>query len=210
MLFCEIYLPRGTHTPEQLRELSDRLALDRLVRYYAATDGDHAEEAASADPGVMTMLADLNHVVIHEIGQWAAGGQPVTSTDPRYLARIYLPAPWRKEMSAFLISAVTAALRTLVTEPQRSRIEVQILGIPDGSYGLDGRIVGEAELLEMISVAKSGPTVPVDSAVLIDPVCGMTAANPELTLEHGGTVYGFCSAGCRKHFSRKLADEATR
>ena len=210
MLFCEIYLPRGTHTPDQLRELSDQLTLARLVENYAATDGEHAEEASSADPGVMTMLADLNHVVIHEIGQWAAGGQPVTSTNPRYLARIYLPAPWRKEMSAFLISAVTAALRTLATEPQRSRIEVQILGIPDGSYGLDGHPVSETELLEMISAAKSGRTVPVDSSVLINPVCGMTAANPELTLEHEGTLYGFCSAGCRKHFTRKLAAEAAR
>ncbi len=153
MLFCEIYLSRGAHTPDQIRALCDRLTLDRLLEDHAATGGRHADEAGTADPGVLRMLADLNHVVVHDIGPWTAGGRPVTADDPRYLARLYLPAPWRKEMSTFLIPAVTAALWTLVAEPHRH----------------------------------TGPRV-----------------------EHEGTTYGFCSAGCHKHFTRTLEARAGR
>ena len=180
---------------------------------YVAAGGEHSDEAASSDAGVLTMLADLNHVVIHEIDHWTAGGHTVDSSHPRYLARFYLPAPWRKDMSAFLIPAVTSALRGLLTEsdPGRGpRVEVQVLGVPEGSYGLDGRIVGEPELMDMISHAKTGPDTPPDPGALIDPVCGMIAMNPELTLVHEGITYGFCSAGCRKHFTRTLAGQAAR
>ncbi len=45
----------------------------------------------------------------------------------------------------------------------------------------------------------------VDDVVLLDPVCGMTVA-PEHArhlAEHEGTVYAFCSVGCRTRFIRE-------
>jgi YHS domain-containing protein len=213
MLFCEIYLPRGAHTPEQLRALTDQLTLASLLKHDVANGGEHTGEAASADPGVLTMLADLNHVVLHEIGPWIAGGKSVDAANPRYLARFYLPAPWRKEMSAFLIAAVAGAIRAAVGEPQLgagARVEVQVLGIAEGSYGMDGRVVGEPELMDMISAAKTGPDATPDSGALVDPVCGMIATDPDLTLTHDGVTYGFCSAGCRKHFTRNRTGEVAR
>jgi len=48
--------------------------------------------------------------------------------------------------------------------------------------------------------AESGPAV--DDIVLLDPVCGMTVdrAHARHLAEHEGTVYAFCSIGCRTRF----------
>jgi xanthine dehydrogenase accessory factor len=45
----------------------------------------------------------------------------------------------------------------------------------------------------------------VDDIVLIDPVCGMTVerAHARHLAEHDGTVYAFCSIGCRTRFIRE-------
>lgn len=49
----------------------------------------------------------------------------------------------------------------------------------------------------------SDPMTPVDADLAIDPVCGMKV-NPGTTAHHfahGGTMYHFCSAGCRTKFA---------
>ena len=47
----------------------------------------------------------------------------------------------------------------------------------------------------------------VDDIVLLDPVCGMTVdrAHARHLAEHDGTVYAFCSMGCRTSFMREPA-----
>src|SRR4051812_42055398 len=47
----------------------------------------------------------------------------------------------------------------------------------------------------------------VDDIVLVDPVCGMTVdrATARHLAEHEGTVYAFCSIGCRTRFIREPA-----
>ena len=47
----------------------------------------------------------------------------------------------------------------------------------------------------------------VDDIILVDPVCGMTveAAHARHLAEHEGTVYAFCSIGCRTRFIREPA-----
>jgi xanthine dehydrogenase accessory factor len=47
----------------------------------------------------------------------------------------------------------------------------------------------------------------VDDIVLADPVCGMTVdrAHARHLAEHEGTVYAFCSIGCRTRFIREPA-----
>ncbi|MGK2850907.1 MAG: XdhC family protein [Candidatus Limnocylindrales bacterium] len=57
----------------------------------------------------------------------------------------------------------------------------------------------------------------VDDIVLLDPVCGMTVerAHARHLAEHDGTVYAFCSIGCRTRFIKEpvtylSADPATR
>jgi YHS domain-containing protein len=89
-------------------------------------------------------------------------------------------------------------------------VEVHVIGVPEGGYGVFGRVVGESALLDMISDAKTDSPTPDDPGVLIDPVCGMAASDMVTTLEHEDTTYGFCSPGCRRHFADRLAGDASR
>ncbi|CAN5535202.1 hypothetical protein BH20CHL7_BH20CHL7_19340 [soil metagenome] len=57
----------------------------------------------------------------------------------------------------------------------------------------------------------------VDDIVLLDPVCGMTVegSHARHLAEHDGTVYAFCSIGCRTRFIKEpvtylTADPSTR
>jgi xanthine dehydrogenase accessory factor len=52
----------------------------------------------------------------------------------------------------------------------------------------------------------AGPIAPVpDEIVLVDPVCGMTVEKDHARhiAEHDGTIYAFCSIGCRTRFVRE-------
>jgi xanthine dehydrogenase accessory factor len=56
-------------------------------------------------------------------------------------------------------------------------------------------------------VADGPSELQVDDIVLLDPVCGMTvdAAHARHLAEHDGTVYAFCSVGCRVRFMKDPA-----
>ena len=67
---------------------------------------------------------------------------------------------------------------------------------------------GPATLSGEAATAAAQPLQPVvDDIVLVDPVCGMTVdrATARHLAEHDGTVYAFCSIGCRTRFSREPA-----
>lgn len=216
MIFLELFVPRGTHDAEGLRRLAERLTMKQLLTHAEAlTEVVDASEAASANPGVMDFLDSVNHVVVHEIGTWIVDGGLLDATQPtRFVARAYVPGPWRKAMSPFLVASITRALAQADPEPDRyyrdPLVEVHVIGVPEGGYGVFGRVVGESAMLEMISEAKTDTPGSDEPGVLVDPVCGMVATEMVATLEHDGTVYGFCSAGCRRHFADKLTQEAAR
>jgi YHS domain-containing protein len=216
MMFLELFVPRGTYSDEQLRRLAESLTMKRLLTHVdAIRDVIGAAEGSSANPGVLDLLESINHVVVHEIGTWIAGGRALTPAEPpRHVARVYVPGPWRKPMSPFLIAAITRALAQADPEPERCHrepsVEVHVIGVPEGGYGVFGRIVGQTELMEMISDAKTDIPVPDDPNALVDPVCGMVASDMVAILEHEGTTYGFCSPGCRRHFIGRLAGEPAR
>lgn len=211
MMFCELFVPRGAHGAEELRAVARRLTMKELLPHIdAIPEVAGAEEAATANPGVVDFLDSITHVVVHEIDTWIVDSRPLTADAPRYVVRVYVPGPWRKAMSAFLIGAITHALATTDPDPRRApEVEVHVLGVPEGSYGAYGRVVEESGLMEMISGAKTD--VPAEPGALIDPVCGMDATNSGVpVLEHEGITYGFCSPGCRKHFAATLAGQAAR
>lgn len=216
MMFLELFVPRGTFGTDELRRLAERLTMKQLLTHVdAIRDVVDVGEAASANAGVLDFIDSINHVVVHEVGTWIAGGRPLgPDGPPRYVARVYVPGPWRKAISAFLIASITRALSQADPEPERfyrePRVEVHVIGVPEGGYGVSGRVVGESALLDMISEAKTGTPVPGDPGVLIDPVCGMVASDMVATLEHEGTTYGFCSPGCRRHFADKLDESVPR
>ncbi len=215
MMFLELFVPRGTLSTEQLQQLAERLTMKQLLTHVdAIRDIVDASEAATANAGVVDFLDSINHVVVHEIGTWIVDSRRLDPTEPaRYVARVYVPGPWRKAMSAFLIASITRALSPADTDPERlyqqPHVEVHVIGVSEGGYGAFGRVIGESALLDMISHAKTDTPTP-DANVLIDPVCGMVATDMVNTLEHEGTIYGFCSPGCRRHFADKLAHDASR
>lgn len=216
MMFLELFVPRGSASPDELAGLAERLTMRQLLTHAdAIADVVDAGDQPIANPGVLDFVDSISHVVVHEIGTWIAGGRLLGPAAPlRYVARVYVPGPWRKAMSGFLIASITRALAQADPDPDRFYrepcVEVQVMGVPEGGYGTFGRVIGESALLDMISEAKTDTPVPGEPGVLIDPVCGMAASDTVATLEHDGTTYGFCSAGCRRHFAGQLTRQASR
>jgi YHS domain-containing protein len=211
MMFLELFVPRGAFGAEALPGLAERLTLRQLLTHVDVIgDVVAASGQPVVNPGVMDFVESISHVVVHEIGTWIAGDRLLgPAVPPRYVARVYVPGPWRKALSAFLIASITRALAETDPDPDRfyrePRVEVQVIGVAEGGYGTFGRVIAESALLDMISEAKTDTPAPGDPAVLIDPVCGMAASGAVVVLEHDGTTYGFCSPGCRRHFADKLA-----
>jgi len=69
--------------------------------------------------------------------------------------------------------------------------------------------IAVAILAELVAWRHTRPASPLDavapSAEAVDPVCGMTVAitPAAISLEHDGTTYYFCCAGCRASFERE-------
>ena len=60
---------------------------------------------------------------------------------------------------------------------------------------------------EVAALAGSATLAIADDIVTTDPVCGMTVdpAHARHLAEHDGTIYAFCSIGCRTRFVREPA-----
>lgn len=86
------------------------------------------------------------------------------------------------------------------------REEAGRLGEASGRLGGASGRAGGAAGLEAIAEARPVPTAS-DEIVLLDPVCGMTVdrGHARHLAEHAGTVYAFCSVGCRARFIRDPA-----
>jgi YHS domain-containing protein/phenylpyruvate tautomerase PptA (4-oxalocrotonate tautomerase family) len=205
MMFAEVFVPKGALPPERLDQLAQRLTTHGLHDRPETLDEPGAERA---DPGVLDFLESITHVVVHEVGLWVAGGRRLDPAEPpRYVVRVYVPGPWRKEMSAHLITRITRALSE--SDPydaerlyRQPHAEVHVLGVPEGGYGVFGRVVGESAMADLISDAVRG-TAGTPPGMAVDPVCGATvplAPPAAVTAELNGTTYGFCCAGCRRTF----------
>ncbi|MFG1946250.1 YHS domain-containing protein [Nonomuraea sp. NPDC048826] len=183
MLFIEVYARPGAFGQEELRRLADRLTPGRL---FAAAEGD----GETADPGVLALLDSLGHVVVHEPAIWA------TSGPARCVVNVYATA-WAKEMSEHLVSSVTAAV------PGGEAI-VHVFSVPQGGYGVEGRVRRASDVLTMIGDAKHGVPGEPPPGAFVDPVCGATVLRENaVTLERDGTTYGFCCPHCRRHFAQQ-------
>jgi YHS domain-containing protein/phenylpyruvate tautomerase PptA (4-oxalocrotonate tautomerase family) len=207
MMFIELFVPKGTLSEEQRRRLSERLITEFMTE----------EEEQGAPSGVIEANRAIQQVVVHQPDTWIVGGKPVNLNElPRYLVRVSVPGSWRKPMSAEVISRVTRVLAEADPNPQRLYQEsvawVHVIGVPEGSYGMFGKALEGTDLVRLITrpfresperaaLIKSAPP-----GTAIDPICGMTLppSDTALTLEHEGTTYCFCSAGCRQVFLEEL------
>lgn len=150
MMFLELFVPRGAFGAEQLRELAGRLTMRQLLTHVdAIRDVVGGSEDASANAGVMDFIDSISHVVVHETGTWIVGEHALDQAEPpRYVARVHVPGPWRKSMGPFLIASITRAISQASPEPGRCYrepcVEVHVIGVPEGGYGIFGRVVGES------------------------------------------------------------------
>lgn len=211
MMFTEVFVPKGVFNCEERIQLARRLTTRGLH------DNPQARKEAgggSADPGVLDFLESITHVIVHEVDVWVADGEPLEAKQPpRYVVRVYVPGPWRKELSAHLITRITRALAECDRDPERlyrqPYAEVQVLGVPEGGYGAFGRVVGESAMADLLSDAVHG-SAQAPPGMTIDPVCGCTVAldGPNtITAQVAGVTYGFCCAGCRRAFLNRHRDK---
>ncbi|MGV0821975.1 hypothetical protein ABQF35_03735 [Mycobacterium syngnathidarum] len=214
MMFTEVFVPKGSHTREDLDRLACGLTAHGL---YDDPESFGDPVAERADPGVLEFLESITHVVVHEVDTWVAGGSPLKPTDPpRYVARVYVPGPWRKALSEHLITHITRVFADIAPAPdrlyQQAHAEVHVLGVPEGGYGAFGRVVGDSALNDMINDAVRG-TAEVPDGMAVDPMCGAMVRldNPaSVTADIDGTEYTFCCPGCRRAFLDRQGRQAAR
>ncbi|GAA4900329.1 hypothetical protein LX16_0593 [Stackebrandtia albiflava] len=200
MLFIELLVPPGRYTTEQCGELAAGLTASRVLT-------SDEETAAATDPGVLDLYESLTDVVVREPVAWTGAGRPVNADGPaRFLVTLHVGA-WAKETAAHLIASVTRR----ITEFARGHgdaaphVRVQVRGVPDGMYGLDGRVVTSSDFGDMIAEAKTRTDTEAPEGMLVDPTCGALVTIEEaVTLERDGVTYGFCCPGCRGRYARRL------
>lgn len=203
MMFTEVLVPAGVLDRRQRTRLAQRLTVEGLYggAEPTTTDGERA------DPGVLAFLETITHVVVREVDVWVAGGETLdAAAPPRYVVRVYVPGPWRKDLSEQLVVRITRALSEFDPDPDRlyrePTAEVHVLGVPEGGYGAYGRVVGQSDLAGLISDARQGIDDVVEG-MAVDPVCGTTVRldrRDAVTAEVDGTRYGFCCTHCRGEF----------
>lgn len=200
MLFVELLVPKGMFDEWERRVLAGRLTARRLL---SAGDGT----TAAADPGVMGLLDSLSHVVVREEEVWIAGGTllgtpPDGSQAPCYVVNVIVGL-WGKEMSEHLVSRITAELAEAEGRPEPN-VVVNVISLPEGGYGLRGRVWRSSDFLALIEEAKTGAAADAPDGMVVDPVCGATLPLAEaVILERDGRTYGFCCPHCRGHFVRE-------
>lgn len=196
MLFVELLVPKGMFDEWERRVLAGRLTARCLL-----SPGDSTTPAA--DPGVMDLFDSLSHVVVREEDVWIAGGNLLDgSQDPWYVVNVIVGL-WGKEMSEHLISRITAELAEAEGRPE-PRAVVNVISLPEGGYGLRGRVRRSSDFLALIEEVKTGSAAHVPDGMVVDPVCGATVPLEEaVILERDGQTHGFCCTHCRGHFVRE-------
>ena len=203
MMFIELFVPKGALNEEQRQRLSERLITEFIT----------VDEEKEAPVEVLEANRQLQQVVVHEPDTWIVGGKAVEPGEaPRYLVRVSVPSSWRKEMSAEVIARVTRVLADADANPQRLYHEpvawVQVIGVPEGSYGAFGKVMLSNDIVKLItepfrqSTEREAIIAAAAPGTAVDPVCGMTVPLKDgaITLELDGTTYAFCSVGCRQVF----------
>ncbi|WP_049579577.1 hypothetical protein [Streptomyces sp. SBT349] len=214
MILIEVLTAAGALEEEGRRRLGGRL-IDAFMQ------GDTVDEVPAAHHAgeVAESARALTQVLFHQPATWVLGGRgPADPADPpRYVVRISLPAPWRKDVSAEAIERLTGAVAAFEAEEGRSADRVlcephawvQLLGVPEGSMGMLGRPFGSVDLIDHLTrphrraIGEAAATADLPEGHVLDPVCGMVVdlAATDLTLELDGTVHGFCHGQCRRVFA---------
>lgn len=203
MFLIEIACPRGALTDD------DRSALA----------GEVCQVLVGAEEGVaeetMRRARAMTHVGFRELDGWTTGDGPWTPGNaPPLWVTLTVPEAWRAEMSRTAMGAVRRGVRRLDRLHAWQRTEgdlwVNLVGITDGSIGMDGKSCTADEVVGQMTAeyrtqndaaAAAGADLP--EGVVIDPMCGMhVRLRPgALTLNHEGQTMGFCASACRAAYA---------
>ncbi|MFF4122398.1 hypothetical protein ACFYYP_02615 [Microbispora rosea] len=198
MLFIELRVPVGVFDEPARRRLAEQLRGRRLLSAESGTAG--------ADPGVIDLFDSLTHVVVREEEVWVAGETPHDRAQRPWCVVNVIVGMWGKEMSEHLISRITEELAQ-ATGASEPRVVVNVISVPEGGYGLYGRVHRSADVLQLIEEAKTGSAAPVPDDMIVDPVCGATVPLADaVILERDGRTYGFCCPHCRGHYAKRLRE----
>lgn len=208
MILIELFVPKGALDRDQRQRLAERLTTEFM------TD----EEKQQVPASVLESYNAFEQVLVHEIDPWVVGGRVVGADGPpRYVVRVSLPGPWRKDVSPEYISRITRVLAADDPDPDRLYREpvawVQVIGVSEGSIGMFGRVLKADEVGDLITKpfreSSERAAFIADAAergLAVDPICGMTVPLAEATdtLEHDGITYAFCCGGCRRAFLEEV------
>lgn len=201
MMLFEVAHPAGAFTAE------DRDLLVRRI-FDVALDDDHAPEET------MRRARAMWHIGFRELHGWRTGdGPPAPDAAPPVIVTITVPEAWRAEVSRHMIGLVRAAVKRLDTTRGWARRDgdlwVNVLGVPDGSIGVDGKASTAEDVVVAMTedyraARAAGTAAPVPEGTLVDPMCGMLVrpGKGAITLDHDGATVGFCALGCRDAYVR--------
>lgn len=177
----------------------------------SAAASDHPEATVVAHDRLLSLAPDARpYVVVATQGQWDE--EAVAMALARSAAYVGLVAsPTR-----------AAAVRAWLLDEGVAPEKVELLRAPCGMDvgATTPEEIAVSILTELVAVRRGRASFatpplqemavaapPDEQMVLIDPVCGMTvdAGSTRHIAEHDGTIYAFCSAGCRTAFRKDPA-----
>jgi hypothetical protein len=202
MFLIEIACPRGALTDGDRKELA----------------GDICRVLVGAEEGVaaetMRRARAMTHVGFRELDGWTTGDGPWVPGDPPPLwITLTVPEAWRGEMSRTTIGMVRRGVRRLDRSRGWQRPEghlwINVVGVADGSIGMDGRPGTADEVVGRMTAEYQGQddaaAADLPEGVTVDPMCGMHVrlGRGAVTLEHEGRTMGFCARSCRAAYARR-------
>ncbi len=193
-VFDPVADPAAFPSAERVSAETDLRRLDPAVVPYVvvATQGQWDEEAVAAalrrDAAYVGLVASPTRAAV--VREYLRDEERIP--DDRLAA---LRAPAGMDIGAETAEEIALSILAELVQVRRGRAEfVAAPGPATVARGED-------------APATSLPAIASDDVVYLDPVCGMTVdpAHARHLAEHAGTIYAFCSLGCRTRFVREPA-----
>lgn len=171
-------------------------------------------ESEDAPEATLRRARAMTHVGFKELNTWFTGDGPWTENSPPPLwITMTVPEIWREELSRYAIGWLRRTVRRLDATHgwQRSSgaLWINVVGIDDGSIGLDGKPSSADDVVATMSedfrASLEAGDVQVPDGMLLDPMCGMLVKDVRgaILLNHDGKRFGFCAESCRAAFVRR-------
>lgn len=166
----------------------------------------------AAPESTMRRGRTMTHVAFHPAQSWTTGDGPLAPGQaPPFHVTVTVPEAWREEMNEHATGVIRGAIEQHDRAGGSTRtggdVWINVVGIDDGSIGLNGKpSTADDVVLYMTEEYRANASEDdLPDGVVVDPICGMyVRLGPEaITLDHDGTVVGFCAQGCRSAYARE-------